>query len=245
MIKHNKTGQLFSTALGIKKGDVVALTGAGGKTTLMFQLAKEARKRGERVLVATTTRIGIPASNQYTFIDFLGSVFSGDDITQPGIYVNAPICEYYGKAGPIDPELLRQQQNCFDLILLESDGASSKPLKGWETYEPVISDLTTKTIGVMDIQTVDKNITEELVHRLGLFCKLTNSTINTPVTIAHLQDIIFHENGLFQYAKGEKTVFVNKVETEQNRTHIDLLKAQIDIPLIAGSIKNGILYDHH
>ncbi|HEY3122279.1 MAG TPA: putative selenium-dependent hydroxylase accessory protein YqeC, partial [Vicinamibacteria bacterium] len=45
-------------ALGIEARDVVAVAGAGGKTTLVYRLAEEARRCGLRVLVTTTTHMG-------------------------------------------------------------------------------------------------------------------------------------------------------------------------------------------
>ena len=47
-----------STRSGIGGGDVVAVVGAGGKTTLVYALAAEARAAGLRVLVTTTTHMG-------------------------------------------------------------------------------------------------------------------------------------------------------------------------------------------
>ena len=40
-------------ALGLGRADVVAVAGAGGKTTLVYRLAREAREAGLRVLVTT------------------------------------------------------------------------------------------------------------------------------------------------------------------------------------------------
>lgn len=41
------------------KGDIVSITGAGGKTSLMFYLANKLKKRGT-VLIVTTTKIFKP-----------------------------------------------------------------------------------------------------------------------------------------------------------------------------------------
>ncbi len=45
-------------ALDLQRSRVIALCGAGGKTTLLFALARECVDRGERVLLTTTTKIG-------------------------------------------------------------------------------------------------------------------------------------------------------------------------------------------
>ena len=48
-------------ALGLRRGGMVSLIGAGGKTTTMFRLAHELREDSWKVLVTTTTKIFKPA----------------------------------------------------------------------------------------------------------------------------------------------------------------------------------------
>ena len=48
----------------IKKGDIITITGAGGKTSLMFSLARELASLG-RVLVTTTTKIYVPHPDNF------------------------------------------------------------------------------------------------------------------------------------------------------------------------------------
>src|SRR5919106_4201419 len=45
--------------LGVRRGDVVTVAGAGGKTTLVYRLASDARRNGLRVLVTTTTHMAM------------------------------------------------------------------------------------------------------------------------------------------------------------------------------------------
>ena len=47
----------FREAFGIEKGDVVALIGAGGKTSLMVGIGYELAESGWRVLATTTARM--------------------------------------------------------------------------------------------------------------------------------------------------------------------------------------------
>ena len=47
---------MLTKVFDIKKGDIITITGAGGKTSLMFSLARELSTLG-RVLVTTTTKI--------------------------------------------------------------------------------------------------------------------------------------------------------------------------------------------
>ena len=48
-----------SEAFNIKKGDIITVTGGGGKTTLIFKLAEELKNSG-KVLITTTTKMFAP-----------------------------------------------------------------------------------------------------------------------------------------------------------------------------------------
>ena len=51
-------------SLDLRAREVISLVGAGGKTTLMFRLAKELVLTGEKVVTTTTTKILEPSSEE-------------------------------------------------------------------------------------------------------------------------------------------------------------------------------------
>ncbi|MCJ7704365.1 MAG: hypothetical protein MUO28_02375, partial [Desulfobacterales bacterium] len=58
--KTNRSGSL-SEALGLRAREMISLTGAGGKTTLLFRLARELSLEGKKVITTTTTKILEPS----------------------------------------------------------------------------------------------------------------------------------------------------------------------------------------
>lgn len=54
----------FAEIFNIEKGDIVAFTGGGGKTSLIFKLAEELKGKG-RICITTTTKMSIPEKSQY------------------------------------------------------------------------------------------------------------------------------------------------------------------------------------
>ena len=60
----------------IKKGDIITLTGAGGKTSLMMALATELAQIG-KVLITTTTKIYKPLNTQFQKLILKDSAFVG------------------------------------------------------------------------------------------------------------------------------------------------------------------------
>ncbi len=240
------TGQPFLHAFGIKQGDVICLTGAGGKTSLMLRLAQEGRAQGWKVLVTTSTRIRIPDTTECDVIDLSGKLFSELQPAKSGIYVGGLPDTSPGKMTGVREDLLAWQKKHFDLTLIEADGAACKPLKGWKSTEPVIPDCTTKTIGVLDIQTLGKTVDETLVHRLEIFTELSGARTGEPLAIGHLLRLIIHDDGLFSQSGGKELLYINKVESAQDIRHTQTLCRQLEnLEIVAGSVQNGTINEYN
>jgi probable selenium-dependent hydroxylase accessory protein YqeC len=145
------------------------------------------------------------------------------------------------------PELLASRRKLFDLVLIEADGAAAKPLKGWNSTEPVIPLFTTKTIGVLDVQTIGRIIDAALVHRLEIFTGLTGGKAGDAVTIEHLARVVNHNRGLFTGAQGTKILYISKVESAFDRCNVNRLRARLqakpnNLHIVAGSVQQGRIY---
>jgi molybdenum cofactor cytidylyltransferase len=133
-------------ALGIQRGEVVAFTGAGGKTSALFRLAHELAAEGWRVIGTTTTRIAV---------DELSLAPGELQIDGPGAgYRPAAISRALGKHGfiflyghvrrdkaiGVSPEVIEALTDSVDsdAILIEADGSRRLPFKAPLAHEPVI-----------------------------------------------------------------------------------------------------------
>lgn len=234
---------IFSNALGIKRNDVVAIIGSGGKTSLMFRLAWEGMALGLKVLVTTSTKIFIPEPPQYTAMDLSGQFFSDMQILEPGVYVGGIVDYREGKVIGVAPELLAQHVQRFDLVLIEADGAAMKSLKGWKATEPVIPHIAQKTIAVIDIQAIGQEATADFIHRFEIFSHITGAKRQCIISTTHILNLIRHPEGLFGKAQGEKVLYLNKTETALSRKHAEELGCKVDdMNVVAGSIKLGEVF---
>ena len=168
-------------ALQLNNKGVVSLIGAGGKTSLMFLLAKKLSQSKNRVLTTTTTKIFMP-----------GSDLSPDTIIENDVdelikkaRTNAKQFRHFsagrrydplsGKLKGFEPETVDQlwQTKIFDWIIVEADGAKQKPLKASNLNEPVIPKGTTHLILVTGLDAVGKTLDDHCVHRSKIFSNNT------------------------------------------------------------------------
>jgi hypothetical protein len=169
---------------------VVSIVGSGGKTTLMWQLARSLAARDTHVLVSTTTKIRPPAASELL----------------PGVTVAGTVNTITGKLEALPMDELRALSACFDYVLLEADGSAGKPLKAWAAYEPVVCDYTTMTIAVLPLCS-GVTIEPATVHRFPLFTLIAGDTQGEVVTTAHLARII--QGGLFYRSYGTRVLVMH------------------------------------
>lgn len=228
--------------INISKGDIITFVGAGGKTSFIDYFARHYRNK-MKVLVTTTTKIYTPDENSYDDIYMLEECSEilfkkGTGVTVCGKYINKD-----KKIVGVDFKDLDRIKENFDLILIEGDGSKCKKLKGWNNTEPVIYTGTNKTIGILDISAYSLDLNEENIHRLNEFLKLTNVR-ESKINLLHFKDIVLNDNGLYKNAKGEKFLFINKVENQEyEKLAFDLIniinKDSHDIKIYYGSINQN------
>jgi len=215
---------MLHEALGIclHKPAVISFVGGGGKTTAMFRLAHELKSLGKKVLVTTTTNIGVPEPGQCDIAMLEGCTDLGELATLPagtivclgGGLLHGEIC----KVKSVEPAFIDElhASSWFDCILVEADGAKRKPIKAPADYEPVIPKSTTLVIGVIGLDSLGKEISEENIHRCKLFCACTGRKPGDLIDKQSIIEIILAEKGLFKDAPAasRKVVLLNKADNE-------------------------------
>ena len=236
--------------IGLENKDIISIVGAGGKTTMMLKLAQELRSNN-KVLVTTTTNIYTPSQDKYDFIcttkeDFLKYCNMSDN----GVYVLGLGVNKNNKILGIGTSELDELTPYFDYIIIEADGAKEKQLKGWNEFEPVIYEKTTKTVGIIDISSYGIIINENDVHRSKIFCKITGAIEGETVKLEHLVNMIINPLGLFKRSKGENILYINKVEEADSFILAESLVIEGDLrneklieKILIGSLKNDVYFN--
>jgi probable selenium-dependent hydroxylase accessory protein YqeC len=219
---------LVSLREGLMLADrgLVSLVGAGGKTSLMFRLARELAEDGESVLTTTTTKIFKPSPDQATQVIFAESVSRLLEQAHALLKEHRHICAAAarlpeeGKLRGFLPGIVNDIRNSrlFRWIIVEADGAAGRPLKVPADHEPVIPSGTTHLVGLVGLNGVGRPLNDQWVFRRQQFMKLTGLEPGADVSDSALTDVLVEKNGIFKNApvKALRIAFCNQADVPEN-----------------------------
>jgi probable selenium-dependent hydroxylase accessory protein YqeC len=235
--------------LAIGRGDVVALVGAGGKTTLLYRLSEDARRAGLRVLATTTTHMGaLPeAETGPVFVEADGGPLPGLDAalrergraTLLGRRVRSD--KFRGVAASRVDALAARA----DLVLVEADGARGRSLKLPASHEPVIPASSTLVLVVAALDVLGRPLDGERVHRLERVAAVCGKAVGDAADAEDVARVLGHGEGyLARIPRGVRNgVFLNKAEDEGTLAAAAVIAARL-LPLYAfvaaGSARAGV-----
>jgi probable selenium-dependent hydroxylase accessory protein YqeC len=232
--------------LGIGRGDVVAVVGAGGKTTLVYALAAEARARGWRVLVTTTTHMGtLPEATTGPVLVESDGVADARIEAALREHGRATILGRRVRADKLEglaPERVDALRSHADLVLIEADGARSRSLKAPAAHEPVVPASATVMVVLAALDVLGTPAGGALVHRPEIVGRLSGLDPDDPVTEDALVACLSHpESYPARLRLGLRpVVFLNKVEDAARAAAAARIAARLCPPygaVVAGSAR--------
>jgi len=196
---------------------VVALVGAGGKTTLMYALAAEMLSRGSQVITTTTTKIFPPGPDQSPRLILLSEDRQLKTLPaaleQYGhVTVARSLIPATGKLDGVPGATVELCSSLAHFVLVEADGAAGRPIKAPERWEPVIPAVTRLVIVVAGLDCIGEPATERSVFRLARFTAITGIQRGQTITPLALADLLGHPLGGLKGVPPEASVvaFLNK-----------------------------------
>lgn len=135
------------------EGKIISIIGAGGKTTLMYQLAEAYAEKKQKVLVTTTTHIYRPNNN--SFVENLEQLYNKWD---QNTYAVVGTETKGNKLKALRKSTLEGYMKESEVVLIEADGANGFPCKVSNTTEPVVVDETNVLIMVLGLDTIGKRM---------------------------------------------------------------------------------------
>lgn len=210
-------------ALDIKRGEVISLVGGGGKTSLMFALARELSESGKSVITTTTTRIEEPSPEQTEML-----IVEAD-----GDRLMALARQHLGSARHItvarerlpddklkgiSPELVDRLAGVgmAYCIIVEADGAGGRPLKAPIEKEPVIPPNTSLVIPVVGVEAAGCRLSEKDVFRTDTVAGLLGLPLGATVSAEHIAFLVTHPKGMTKGSPPQARIipFINKMDMD-------------------------------
>jgi molybdenum cofactor cytidylyltransferase len=211
----------LSDALRIEQPQSIAFVGAGGKTTALFNLA---RQLPAPVIVTTTTHL---AKWQIVLADKHLPISPDDDIMN---HLNVNLGGVLLITGP---ELRDKRLSGLDLntlehlytftcksnisLLIEADGSMLRPLKAPAEHEPAIPGFVDKVVVVAGLSALDQPLSEAWVHRPERFAGLSGLAINESISLDALASVLTNQEGGLKGVPNDAdvTTLLNQADTPE------------------------------
>lgn len=197
----------------------VAFVGAGGKTTALFQLAREIA----HCVITTTTHLGAwqaDGADLHIVIQKAEDFKELEEITFSGVLlITGP--EENDRLKSLSPESLKWLEKfCITHslpLLIEADGARQKALKAPEEHEPVIPDFVDTVVVMAGLSGLGKPLSDEWVYEAERFKRISESATQEIVTEEIITKVLAHEDGGLKNipAKARRIVLLNQADTPE------------------------------
>ncbi|NIW46244.1 MAG: putative selenium-dependent hydroxylase accessory protein YqeC [Gammaproteobacteria bacterium] len=190
-------------ALPVGKDSRIAIVGAGGKTTALFRLAREASgKNLQSVILSATTHLAEEQcswADQHFTINTRKDIFALYDLQFEGvILLTGELGEdrrTRGLSSDLISEVEKLAQNHQSALLIEADGSRMKPLKAPADHEPAIPSWVDTVIVVAGMNGLGQELSEDNVHRPEIFGHLSGLKPGSLIQKEHLVEVLLSEGG--------------------------------------------------
>ncbi|MCL1816105.1 MAG: selenium cofactor biosynthesis protein YqeC [Clostridiales bacterium] len=202
-VKKNKQAFGFPAnwkPLCLAKGDIVSLTGGGGKSSIMYALANDLSLSGAKVILTTTTKVYLPAhgvvhrlivAEERGIIEQVRQGVKQNEVVALGSGVRD------GKLLGLSPDLVDKlaEMSIADYILVEADGAAGRPFKAPNDHEPVIPHSSTVVLNVVGLNALETPMSEEYCHRPALVASICGLPVGARLDSQAIADVMLSAKG--------------------------------------------------
>lgn len=200
---------------------VVAVVGGGGKTSLLYRLARDAEALGLRAIVCGTVRytraprpFETPPLIRAAEADLPARVLEAFEAGTRVLVVTGIDDDAPARLVPLTPETVDALAALegVDAVIFEADGSRQLPFKAPAPHEPVIPPSTTHVVAVVGLDVLGAPVDAEHVHRPERVRAIVDRDVCDADLIAR---VVAHPQGGRQFAEGRAfAVVVNKADLD-------------------------------
>ncbi len=192
--------------LDLEKG-VTSFIGGGGKTTAIFNLAKELSSQGKRVIVTTTTKMFVPDSSQVDGLLIDPSILEIGQALKNHNCIGVAGAIKDGKIHCLDDLKISMMKDLADYVLVEADGSKRLPIKVPGENEPAIPSSTDRLVIVVGLRALGRPISKSC-FRSEKAMEILGVDENHPLSIENILKLIKSPNGLSKGIGGYNTTLI-------------------------------------
>lgn len=209
----------LAQALRVGSAPCIAFIGAGGKTTALFQLA---RQLPGPVIVTATSHLGVwqtKLADDHIVTETPEPIEQLEHGLSGVLLITGEIDG--DRTKPIDNELLEwlhQFCNYHSIpLLIEADGARQKPLKAWAEHEPAVPAFVQQVVQVIGLSSLGKPLTDQDVHRPKIVSRISGLPPGQIITADVITRLLLHqEAGLKNIpSHASRVVLLNQADTSE------------------------------
>jgi probable selenium-dependent hydroxylase accessory protein YqeC len=218
---------------------VISIAGAGGKTTLMFALARERAREGRAAAVMTTTHILCPKPSKTLAVVTGGPQEAARAFSQGKLVAaGSPDAERFKMTAP-SGETVKYLLDHAQALIIEADGSKLLPIKFPNDTEPVLLPQTNRVVVVAGLSALGRSM-EEVCHRAPLACERLDLSPKEPVTPRVIARLVTEG-----YARYQPIVLLNQADTPERlragEEAAALLRGAFDRVCVMSLLQEGYL----
>jgi molybdenum cofactor cytidylyltransferase len=209
----------LARALRLNSSPCIAFIGSGGKTTAIFQLA---RQLPSPVIVTATSHLGawqIGLADSHIITDTPAPLEELEHGLKGVVLVTGELDG--DRTKPINNHLMNWLHHFCGYhsipLLIEADGSREKPLKAWAEHEPPIPAFVEMVVQVVGLTGLGKLLSDENVHRAEIFSKLSRLSIGETITLDSLVRVLTHNEDRRKNipVNAERAILLNQADTPE------------------------------
>ena len=198
----------------------IAIVGAGGKTTALFQLARQVEGLA---WVTTTTHLGTfqaDLADRHFVVNSIKEVIPNQFKKQKVTLITGPLTVDH-RVGHPAPEILDELHQSAERekisLFIEADGSRSLPVKAPAEHEPAIPAWVHHVITVVGLSALGKPLNHHWVYRPEHFLGITKLKEDDLITIECLGDLLIHPDGGLKDipSQVQKVALLNQADTAE------------------------------
>lgn len=240
MTKNKSSREIFS----LEHKDIVSLTGAGGKTSLMLALAKDLSQDGQ-VLLTTSTKLSAEKMKTIDQVTYEAYIKDRKAYKKSKELLISHGPNDQGKLLGLTEDEIFKIKDDFAYVLIEADGSRRLLFKFWQDWEPTIAKFTTKTIGIFSIEVYGKKFGPDNTYNYEKGVDYSRTNI---IDSNLLYKLLADDKTYFKNSRGKNYFYISHVDKEEEKILAEKLIGSLrprikNISFAYGSVKGETYYE--